>query len=104
MTGVAAILRFPLADIDENRVTEETVAEAAGITVDKLTSTLTTSSIQDNNEDNNQKKVLKKVETAASNTPNKKAQKPTQKVNTSKKGSKYDFGEEDNYDEYDDYY
>ena len=54
--------------------------------------------------------VLKKVETAASNTPNKKAQKPTQKVNTSKKGSKYDFGEEDyydeedNYDEYDDYY
>jgi hypothetical protein len=111
LTGVAAILRFPLADIDENRVTDETVAEAASssITVDKLTSTLTSASIQENNEEtNSQKKVFKKVETASS-TPNKKAQKPAQKVNTSKKGNKNYYDEEDeyyddNYDEYDDYY
>lgn len=111
LTGVAAILRFPLADIDENRVTDETVAEATSGTtsVDKLTSTLTSASIQENNEEtNNQKKVFKKVETASS-TPNKKAQKPAQKVNTSKKGNKNYYDEEDeyyedNYDEYDDYY
>ena len=114
MTGIAAILRFPLADIDESRATEETVAEASAsssiTTVDKLTSSLTSASIQSNSDDN--KKGFKKVDNnqTAPGTPNKKAQKPAPKVNNSKKGNKYDYGDEnddDDYyddDEYDDYY
>jgi hypothetical protein len=122
LTGIAAILRFPMTDFDEHQVAEEVTAAAAAANVDKLTSTLTATNIQDE-ETKQQLKggavaAVKKSETPSSsqnNTPTKKqagqnkaAQKPsTPKVNFpgKKSNNKYDYDDEygDDYADYDDY-
>jgi hypothetical protein len=90
-----------MADFDENRVTDETVAAAvshtaASETVDKLTSTLTNVNIQDGKETPVKKTFQQQVKPVA---------KPATPKNnfSSKKANKYGYDEDDDYGDYDDY-